>query len=169
MKKKCFLAGVGGMLGEAFYFEFSKDYELYCTDKDVNEIESKKDKIITDKAATDSMRTKLNKLDINTNPLSDALAKAKVQNTTNCQKLVDNSQSILEMIRILRNQWDYELSNGLTMVVPELRLLVDPQTSGGLLAAVPEQNVTRCLDRLSSQGYTCACIGRIEDENWSIH
>ncbi len=37
MKKKCFLAGVGGMLGEAFYFEFSKDYELYCTDKDVNE------------------------------------------------------------------------------------------------------------------------------------
>ena len=25
------------MLGEAFYFEFSKDYELYCTDKDVNE------------------------------------------------------------------------------------------------------------------------------------
>ena len=37
MKKKFFLAGVGGMLGEAFYFEFSKDYELYCTDKDVNE------------------------------------------------------------------------------------------------------------------------------------
>ncbi|MFL2897881.1 MAG: SDR family oxidoreductase [Candidatus Pelagibacter sp.] len=37
MKKKIFLAGVGGMLGEAFYFEFSKDYELYCTDKDVNE------------------------------------------------------------------------------------------------------------------------------------
>ena len=64
---------------------------------------------------------------------------------------------------------DYELCNGLTMVVPELRLLVDPQTSGGLLAAVPEQNVTRCLDRLSSQGYTCACIGRIEDKNWSIH
>ena len=64
---------------------------------------------------------------------------------------------------------DYELSNGLTMVVPELRLLVDPQTSGGLLAAVPEQNVNRCLDRLGSQGYTCACIGRIVDENWSIH
>ena len=37
MKKKIFLAGVGGMLGEAFYLEFSKDYELYCTDKDVNE------------------------------------------------------------------------------------------------------------------------------------
>ena len=25
------------MLGEAFYFEFLKDYQLYCTDKDVNE------------------------------------------------------------------------------------------------------------------------------------
>ena len=37
MKKKIFLAGAGGMLGEAFYLEFSKDYELYCTDKDVNE------------------------------------------------------------------------------------------------------------------------------------
>ena len=37
MKKKIFLAGVGGMLGEAFYLEFSNDYELYCTDKDVNE------------------------------------------------------------------------------------------------------------------------------------
>ena len=37
MKKKIFLAGVGGMLGEAFYFEFSKNYELYCTDIDVNE------------------------------------------------------------------------------------------------------------------------------------
>ena len=37
MKKKIFLAGAGGMLGEAFYHEFLDDYELYCTDKDVNE------------------------------------------------------------------------------------------------------------------------------------
>ena len=37
MRKKIFLAGVGGMLGEAFYYEFVQDYELYCTDKDVNE------------------------------------------------------------------------------------------------------------------------------------
>ena len=37
MKKKIFLAGVGGMLGEAFYYEFCNDYNLYCTDKDVNE------------------------------------------------------------------------------------------------------------------------------------
>jgi len=37
MKKKIFLSGVGGMLGEAFYEIFSKKYTLKCTDKDVNE------------------------------------------------------------------------------------------------------------------------------------
>ena len=37
MKKKIFLAGTGGMLGEAFYKEFSKEYHLYCTDIDLNE------------------------------------------------------------------------------------------------------------------------------------
>ena len=37
MKKKIFLSGVGGMLGEAFYKIFSEDYILKCTDKDVNE------------------------------------------------------------------------------------------------------------------------------------
>lgn len=31
------MAGVGGMLGEAFYYEFFNEYDLYCTDKDVNE------------------------------------------------------------------------------------------------------------------------------------
>ena len=31
------MAGVGGMLGEAFYYEFLNGYNLYCTDKDVNE------------------------------------------------------------------------------------------------------------------------------------
>ena len=55
------------------------------------------------------------------------------------------------------------------MSAPEVRLLVDPQTAGGLLAAVPEQNVIRCLDKLSAQGCTCACIGEIEEENWSIY
>ena len=37
MKKKIYIAGCGGMLGEAFYKQFSFDYELKCTDKDVNE------------------------------------------------------------------------------------------------------------------------------------
>jgi dTDP-4-dehydrorhamnose reductase len=36
MKKKIYIAGCGGMLGEAFYTQFKTNYELKCTDKDVN-------------------------------------------------------------------------------------------------------------------------------------
>jgi dTDP-4-dehydrorhamnose reductase len=36
-KKKIYIAGAGGMLGEAFYKVFSNDFILKCTDKDVNE------------------------------------------------------------------------------------------------------------------------------------
>ena len=35
--KKIYIAGCGGMLGEAFNKVFSQDYELKCTDIDVNE------------------------------------------------------------------------------------------------------------------------------------
>lgn len=35
--KKIYIAGSGGMLGEAFYKQFKNDYALKCTDKDVNE------------------------------------------------------------------------------------------------------------------------------------
>jgi dTDP-4-dehydrorhamnose reductase len=34
---KIFIAGCGGMLGEAFYKQFSGDFELKCTDIDLNE------------------------------------------------------------------------------------------------------------------------------------
>ncbi len=37
MKKKIFISGCGGMLGEAFYYRFRDDYDLRCTDIDVNE------------------------------------------------------------------------------------------------------------------------------------
>jgi dTDP-4-dehydrorhamnose reductase len=37
VKKKIYIAGCGGMLGEAFYEQFRNDYDLKCTDKDVNE------------------------------------------------------------------------------------------------------------------------------------
>lgn len=37
MKKKIYVAGCGGMLGEAFHKQFSADYNLKCTDKDVND------------------------------------------------------------------------------------------------------------------------------------
>ncbi len=36
-KNKIYIAGCGGMLGEAFYRVFGKDYDLKCTDIDVNE------------------------------------------------------------------------------------------------------------------------------------
>ncbi|CAN5804999.1 dTDP-4-dehydrorhamnose reductase [soil metagenome] len=36
-KKKIYIAGCGGMLGEAFYRVFKDEFELKCTDKDVNE------------------------------------------------------------------------------------------------------------------------------------
>lgn len=37
MKKKIYIAGCGGMLGEAFNANFKNEYILKCTDKDVNE------------------------------------------------------------------------------------------------------------------------------------
>lgn len=37
MKQKIYIAGCGGMLGEAFYTQFKDDYEIKCTDIDVNE------------------------------------------------------------------------------------------------------------------------------------
>jgi dTDP-4-dehydrorhamnose reductase len=37
MKKKIYIAGSGGMLGEAFHKVFGEHYELKCTDIDVNE------------------------------------------------------------------------------------------------------------------------------------
>lgn len=35
--KKIYIAGAGGMLGEAFYAQFRKEFDLKCTDKDVND------------------------------------------------------------------------------------------------------------------------------------
>jgi len=37
MKKRIYIAGCGGMLGEAFYYQFRDDFDLKCTDKDINE------------------------------------------------------------------------------------------------------------------------------------
>jgi len=37
MKNKIYIAGCGGMLGEAFYNKFNKDFDLKCTDIDLNE------------------------------------------------------------------------------------------------------------------------------------
>jgi dTDP-4-dehydrorhamnose reductase len=37
MNKKIYIAGCGGMLGEAFYIQFRDEYEIKCSDKNVNE------------------------------------------------------------------------------------------------------------------------------------
>ena len=42
------------------------------------------------------------------------------------------------------------------------RLLFDPQTAGGFLVAISEEDATRCLERLWDLGHQAARIGRFE-------
>lgn len=48
---------------------------------------------------------------------------------------------------------------------PLLTLLTDPQTSGGLLAAVPAAQADSCLEQLRGAGLEAACIGEIRVAN----
>ncbi len=55
-----------------------------------------------------------------------------------------------------------ELGAGLRPADPLVRLLCDPQTCGGLLAAVPEQQAQACVDALRSAGFVhAAVVGRV--------
>ena len=56
--------------------------------------------------------TSLNQLDVNTNPLSDSLAIAKSGAAKNCSQLLLDAQTVLELVRVLRNQWQTEIEIG---------------------------------------------------------
>ena len=45
----------------------------------------------------------------------------------------------------------------------KLRVLVDPQTSGGLLATVPEDVASNCLRKLQDVGYAASIVGHVVD------
>ena len=56
---------------------------------------------------------------------------------------------------------EFELGPGLLPGDPRIRLLADPQTSGGLLATVPVTVAQACLAALQNAGYEAAIVGEI--------
>ena len=52
---------------------------------------------------------------------------------------------------------DFEIEGG-TRDLPTVRLLADPQTSGGLLAGVPREAGIDCIESLHSHGYDSAAV-----------
>ena len=49
-----------------------------------------------------------------------------------------------------------------TEVSARTEVLFDPQTSGGLLAALPQENAQNLINRLNENGCDAAIIGRLD-------
>lgn len=108
--------------------------------------------------------TSFNKLDVNTNPLSDALAVSKTQDAKSlCPKLLANSQAVLDMIRVLKSQWQTEITEGESSDKQGKKIwpanLVEPNIkafnmlAGGSGVAITGPGEIRGLSDKNYQGY----------------
>ncbi|MEL6247991.1 MAG: selenide, water dikinase SelD [Cyanobacteria bacterium J06627_15] len=72
------------------------------------------------------------------------------------------AQGHLSSLHARNRQIETLIENRRSVNSPDYDLLFDPQTAGGLLAAVPADQVTNCLDALRQLGYEHSrCIGKI--------
>jgi selenide,water dikinase len=81
--------------------------------------------------------------------------------------MFDDVQSSLQQANELALQ-DFELRNGHSFGDAKIRALADPQTSGGLLAAIPSERAVSCVQALRDAGYLAADIGQLQDNTWVI-
>jgi selenide,water dikinase len=77
-------------------------------------------------------------------------------------------QSSLQQANELALQ-DFELKGVRNFAEPAMRAMADPQTSGGLLACVPENEAQDCLAELIALGYDAVDIGEVMPaQTWVI-
>ncbi len=83
-------------------------------------------------------------------------------------ELLGTVQSSLQQANELALQ-DFELQGVLSFADARIRALADPQTSGGLLAAVPIESAQQCVRNLCELGFAAADIGEIAEQGrWLI-
>ena len=96
-----------------------------------------------------------------------ALRLSDVPLFTGVARLFEEVQSSLQNANELALN-DFTLSGSLLPSDARLKALADPQTSGGLLAAVPADRAAACLGILESAGYAAADIGEFVENSWTI-
>jgi len=133
--------------------------------------------------------TSLSELDTNTNPLSDPLAIAKAEGGSKlgCQQLIIDSQTVLEMIRVLSSQWRTEIDIGTDSYRQGTRVYPSPpiiqninlinMLAGGTGTAITGPGEIRGFSDTRRQGYDyelrewrgtlgMPCVDSIKSENW---